>query len=190
MKKILIATLISACAAGSAFAATDGDVGPVSTGTLEVSLNIAALVKISGLDDITLNPVRSPTTGNFLDAVGHTNFCVYADTGGAEGNFTITAQGSGEADAFTLSNGGSDTVSYEVNFAGTPVRTNTVGGEPLTPNQPYVATGASASTAALQCLPDGSADTSTVWVTVPGSEIDGKSIDDYTGTLTLQISAR
>jgi len=188
MKKILLASLILSSIATSSFAATDGTLGSTSTGTLNVDLNIANLVKIAGLTDIALDTTASDGQGNFVDAVGVSNFCVYANNGA--GTFSLTATGDGTGGAFSLSDGaGVNDVAYQVNFLNGVDRTDTVGGQPLTAGTSISTDGGSIDAGALDCNSDAD-DTSTIWVSVPGSELTGKPSGDYSGVLTLEVAAQ
>jgi hypothetical protein len=91
--KGLAIAAVATLAAGNAFAATQGDLGPTSEGSLNITLTIDALVQISALDDIALGPY---TGGGNL--TGADNLCVYSNNGG----YDITATGNGNGGAFEL----------------------------------------------------------------------------------------
>lgn len=83
MKPITLALALSGLAAATpAFAATDGTVGPTSTGTMQVSISLeqppASDVQIFGLDDIAFG---SHQTDIFQIQTGRT-FCMTKSDGG------------------------------------------------------------------------------------------------------------
>ena len=186
MKKKILLTALSLSFAASVFAAENGTLGSTSTGDLDIQLNIANLIRISGLHDLTLNTEASDGTNGFDRAVGHVNFCVYANNG--LGTFDITAAGD-HTGAFTLTDGGKSVIAYQVNFAGSRVNSNSIGGVSLAPGVPYAATGASLSVGSLTCA-NASDETSTIWVSVPGTTLEGKPAANYAGTLRLTIAAK
>ena len=82
--KALAVAAVATFAASNAFAATQGTLGATSTGSLNITLTIDALVQISALDDI---PLGNYTGG--ANMTGADDLCVYSNTGGYE----ITATG-------------------------------------------------------------------------------------------------
>lgn len=90
MKLITTALALTGLAAGPpAFAATDGTVGPTSTGTMQVSITLEAApvpdVQIFGLEDIAFG---SQQTDIFQIQTGR-QFCITRSDGGSV-NLTIT----------------------------------------------------------------------------------------------------
>ena len=75
MKNILKTTALitGMIASGTLMAATDGTLGATSTGTLDISVDVEDLVRISGLSDILLT-FDATGTG---DVVGSSTACVY-----------------------------------------------------------------------------------------------------------------
>jgi hypothetical protein len=88
VRKALAVAAVATFAAGNAFAATPGTLGPTSQGTLEITLTIDPLVQISALDDIALG-----TYVGLGDMTGADDLCVYSNNGG----YDITATGTGAA---------------------------------------------------------------------------------------------
>ncbi|MEX2327270.1 MAG: hypothetical protein WD558_06040, partial [Pseudomonadales bacterium] len=74
----------AAMSTGQAMAATQGALGVDSTGTTDISLEIADRVQISSVDDIALG-----AWGGSGDLVGTSQFCVYR-SGGDDYQMTLT----------------------------------------------------------------------------------------------------
>lgn len=169
--KALAVATVATFAAGNAFAANDGILGPSSQGDLEITLTIDPLVQISALDDIDL--------GNYTgagDMTGGDDLCVYSNNGG----YHITATGNGGAgQAFELI-GGSVNIPYEVEWATTA---GAASGTLLTTNTPLTGQGGTFTT------PDcGGANNARVIVTVASADLASAPADSYTGLLTLLVA--
>ncbi|MEX1237572.1 MAG: hypothetical protein WD994_04805, partial [Pseudomonadales bacterium] len=94
----------AAMSTGQAMAATQGALGVDSTGTTDVSLEIADRVQISGVEDIALG-----AWGGSGDLAGTSQFCVYR-SGGDDyqmtlttdtGSFLVSSVSTGDDIAFT-----------------------------------------------------------------------------------------
>lgn len=162
----------------SAFSATPGTVGATSTGTLDISVDVEDLVRISGLSDIILTfdvTGTGPITGS-------STACVYRNGGG---DYSIEATGSGTASAFTIQNASATptpiayTVGWDDAVTGTAVSAAT-SGTPLTGQ-----TGA--NTVSDDCSTGGGAN-AFVEVTVPRASLSAAPAGTYNGTLTLEVS--
>ena len=111
-------------ASGLAMAASDGSMGAgvaaSSTGTAIITLNVPDLIKISDMNDMTINQ------GNSYSATD--SVCVFRNIGGGYG---VVAQSSNDASGvcnageFTLSDGGTSVVNYSVTWDGTPLTEDT-----------------------------------------------------------------
>ncbi len=88
--------------------ATQGSLGPTSTGTLNINVAIPNHVRISQLDDINLGTWDGVTD----PLAGFDDLCVYSSTRA----YKLTASGSGAASAFTVSDGGTNTIAYSVTW--------------------------------------------------------------------------
>ncbi|MDX1803622.1 MAG: hypothetical protein R3292_06040 [Alcanivorax sp.] len=120
---IAVSTLLSA---GSAFAATDGNlnvgVGASSQGSIGITLNVPDMIKLSGLTDLTL---ANSGTGDYT---GSENVCVFRNL---TGKYSVTAQslndsaGAGTAGNFVLSDGAGSTVQYGVTWDGSSLSEDT-----------------------------------------------------------------
>ena len=129
----------------------------------------AASIKISGLNDIALT-VRSDG-----GASGSTTACIYRN---GTGSYTVTASGSGVANAFTLSDGDSGVMPYSVTFD------NGSGAKTLTKNTALTGlTGA--NTRSTNC--NGGAN-AIIDVAVSATDFAAAPAGDYTGALTLIIA--
>ncbi|MFT6341204.1 MAG: hypothetical protein ACJAUN_001938 [Alcanivorax sp.] len=111
-------------ASGLAMAASDGSMGTgasaSSTGTAVITLNVPDLIKISDMNDMTINQ------GNSFSATD--NVCVFRNLAGGYGvvaQSSNDANGAGTSGAFTLSDGGTSEVNYSVTWDGTPLTEDT-----------------------------------------------------------------
>jgi len=167
-KSIALASLLAA--AGTAYSANDGSLGATSTGDLDVSVDIADRVQISGLDDIDFGAYAG-----FGDLDSNDAFCVYRNGTGAY-NVTIS---SAEADGgtFRLSNG-SDFIAYSVSFnddADITGGTDVGSGDTLAGN---------GSATSLTC---GGASNASLGVSIPENVLQAAASGAYTDTITLLV---
>jgi hypothetical protein len=168
-------TLACALTAIQASAATQGSLGATSTGSVTITASVPSRARITGLSDVSfLN--HDPATA----ATDAQDVCVWSNT--ATKAYTITATGSGAANAFTLSNG-SATVPYSVEWAPSMGQT---GGTALVAG---TASGSLNSTATHQTCTSGPAASASLIIGI--STTDLYSMDagsNYTGTLTLLVT--
>jgi hypothetical protein len=156
-----------------ALAASDGGVGSTSAGSLDITLTIPMLVRISGFTDIDLG-----TFDGTAPMSGQDGLCVWSTTGGyrlgasdgtSDGSFTLTGQT------------GSDSLVYGVEWedeAGTRVALS----EDLWAGD--VSTPLTTNASSASC--EGSTN-SNVYITISEAAIGGVGADTYTGTLTLTV---
>jgi hypothetical protein len=99
MKKLLIAAAAIAFAT-PALAATDGNLSTSSsTGSLDVTVNIPKMVRVSGLQDMTFNITPAMLTEPYFSREDQTDtFCVYSNDG-ADGAYSMTVTSSHSGDA-------------------------------------------------------------------------------------------
>lgn len=173
---VLLGTALAASlASGPATAATQGTSGATSTGSIAISASVPNRARITGLTDVAfLN--QDPATA----ASSAQNVCVWSNT--TTKAYTITATGSGAANAFTLSDGAT-TVPYSVEWAATSGQTS---GSALTTGT----ASASLTTAAINQTCS-AAPTSTASLIVRMSTTDLSTMSagaTYTGTLTLLVT--
>jgi hypothetical protein len=173
-KAFLIAATLVGGFSTSAMAASDGTLDATSQGSVEISASVPNRVRLTGLDDVAFtNQDPSTAASNAQDV------CVWSNTGGG---YSITATGSGAANAFTLANG-SLTVPYSVAWNSSAGQTT---GTALTTATPLASLTSAATNQLCASGPSSSA-----------SLIVGISSDDlqtmqgglsYTGTLTLLVT--
>lgn len=171
---LLAAAAVSLCAV-PATAATQGTLGGTSTGTLTITASVPTRARITGLTDVAfLN--QDPGAAAF----NAQNVCVWSNT--ATGAYTVTASGSGAANAFTLAAGAS-TVPYSVEWAPT---TGQASGTALASG---VASGSLTSAATHQTCTSGPSASASLIVRMSSDDLSTMDAgSNYTGTLTLLIS--
>lgn len=174
-------TLITAAAAslllpGPALAATQGSFGPTSTGSVTINASVPGRVRISGLSDVTFASVDPSVTASNAQ-----NVCVWSNT--STRGYSITATGSGAANAFTLVSGALPAVPYTVQWAATSGQssgTSLASGTALT---------AQTSTAInADCSAGPSASASLVVSIAPATLQSMTAGVTYNGTLTLVVA--
>lgn len=118
IKKTLVGSLAFAAVIASslATAATQGLIGSISEGSLDVSITKGAAVKVSKLDDVTFD------ASNFMlaDALKTEDFCVFSSSGLY--GITVTSANPTAATTFGMtSSSTSDLLAYEVTVGGSVV---------------------------------------------------------------------
>ncbi|NDC38469.1 MAG: hypothetical protein EBZ48_10505 [Proteobacteria bacterium] len=156
-------------------AASDGSVGSESTGTQGVSLSIATLVRITGLENINFGKYAG--TGNLSAAV---DLCIW--TNNADGKYKVRAEGSGASGAFTLTDGVTGTLPYEVRWNNT---TGTSGNFAISTPQQYTSLLTGANTESSTC---GGGRNANFQVTIQQAQLLARRPAIYTGVLTFVIS--
>ncbi|RJF87810.1 hypothetical protein D3874_12895 [Oleomonas cavernae] len=156
----------------AAFAATQGSLGPTSTGSLVITLAAPNLVRISALDDINLGTF----SGTAL--AGGDDVCIFSNTGG----YNVTASGDGTGSAFELTGFSTgDAVPYNVQWATTAGATS---GTALTAGTPLTGLGGSFTNPTCR---GGAQLNARVLVDVTEAVLSEAPADNYTGTLTLLV---
>lgn len=113
-KSVLALALAGMMASGAASAAlSQGTVGATSTGSLDITLVIPALVVVNGLTNINLGTFDGVTA-----ASGSSNACVRTNNG----TYNMTATSANGS--FVLKQG-TNTIAYSVTWGGTAVTYNT-----------------------------------------------------------------
>ena len=172
----LFAGALSALLATPAAASTQGTFGATSTGSVTINASVPGRVRISGLSDVTFaNADPSVAASNAQ------NVCVWSNT--STRGYTITATGSGAANAFTLASGALPVVPYTVQWAQTSGQTSGTGllaGTALT--------GLTSGAINSDCSAGPSSSASLV-VSVASPDLQGMTAGvTYTGTLTLVVA--
>lgn len=99
MKAFAVLAATAALIASPALAqSTDGQLSSTSsTGTFDVNVTVVPMVKVSGLDPITLNIDPATIASNFGTTSGRTQFCVYSNVNAAgDYNAQVTGLASGD----------------------------------------------------------------------------------------------
>jgi hypothetical protein len=156
----------------SSFAATQGTIGATSDGALNITLTIAILARVSGIDDIDLG-----TWSGSGDLAISDDICVWASGGG----YSITASGDGAGGAFTLGSG-DNTVEYSVKWA------DGGGSESGTALSSNAALEGQTSTATSSDCDGGNDPSATVAVEIAENQLAGAAGGSYSGTITLVVA--
>lgn len=169
------AALASVLAAGQASAATQGTLGATSTGSVTITASVPSRARITGLSDVDfLNQDPGSAATDAQDV------CVWSNT--ATKAYTVTATGSGTANAFTLSNG-SETVPYSVEWSASSGDTS---GTALSTG---TASGSLTSGATHQTCTSGPSASASLIVGISTADLGTMSAgSNYTGTLTLLVT--
>lgn len=116
---------VAMAAAGVAFsgmsmaATTQGSVGATSTGTVDITMTVPKLIRITNLATITITPTYTAT--GFDPASGSSDACVRQNGAGAKyGIVATSANGS-----FALKSGALATVPYSLKWGGAGLTYNT-----------------------------------------------------------------
>lgn len=156
-----------------AFSATQGSVGATSSGSVDISVSIPQLTRISALNDIALGAWSGVGAMSGSDSL-----CVWTTTGG----YNITASGDGAGGAFTLDDGGGTTLPYTVEWADTA---GAGSGTALTSGNALA--GQTAAATSTTCNSGASLD-ATVLVDIAEAALSSVTDGAYTGTLTLVVA--
>ncbi|MGB5247556.1 MAG: hypothetical protein WBN34_13480, partial [Woeseia sp.] len=161
-------------------AATQGDSGATSSGSVDITLTANLTARISGLTDFLLG-----TWGGAGDLAGNQNICIGRNGVGffGTGTYRIRADGNGDGadvNAFTLSNG-VDLVYYNVFFND---QANTTGRQQLTGGQTLLGQTASGFSVTLNWLFGCVTRNANVSVVVPEANLAAAPSGNYAGTLT------
>jgi hypothetical protein len=157
-------------------AATQGSFGATSTGSISINASVPGRVRISGLSDVDFSNV-DPSAA----AVDAQSVCVWSNT--STRGYSITATGSGTANAFTLTDGSAPAVPYTVEWAGSSGQTSGVAlaaGSALT---------GQASTAINSDCTAGPAASASLVVSIGSPTLQSMTAGvTYAGTLTLVVA--
>ena len=172
MMKSLLALGIVTLGASAAYAATQGTLGATSTGTADITVTISEQYRISSLQDYTFGTYAG--TG---DLTSNDDVCVYHN---GDGLYTVTATGSGAANAFTVTNG-SNTIAYGVAFND---QTGVVGQTALTTGNAS-ATQSGANVTSSDCSSGGLS--ANLEVELLEAALQAAPAGAYTGTVTVVV---
>ena len=135
----------------------------------------AAKVRITGLSDVNFGAISNLT----IDAVQTQSVCVYSN--GTGNLYSVRADGSGAAGAFTLSNGVT-TLAYGVRWNSQPGQSN---GTSLSSG---ALLGSQTTNAQNQTCSNGPPTTASLIVTLPATSLSSAGAGNYSGTLTLIVA--
>lgn len=159
-----------------AFAATQGTLGTSSTGTVNVSITIPALVQITGLSDITLGSTSSfPATGN-------TTACIYSNVASPLGSYYVTAASQNTSGTdFRVKDSGTNFIAYSAYWNNTSAATQTTA---LTSGT-KTAQQTGGSAVSLTC---GGSSNANFNISFSASEVQGAPAATYTDVVTILIT--
>jgi hypothetical protein len=151
---------------GSAIAATQGSIGPTSTGTSDIIMNKGNSVQITDVGDINLG-----TSGNLAAAaVESDDVCVFSSTGGY--NITMSSTNG----SFILTDGNTQTdIGYTIEWDG---------GTPTPVTYGNAITGLMGHSTSVNC---DSSTNATFTVSVSATEFNNADPGTYSDTLTLLV---
>lgn len=174
LKRTILASAAALAMPAAASAATQGTSGATSSGSVSISATVPGRVEISGLSDVAFGTVDPASAASQAQ-----NVCVWSNTSGRL--YSVTATGSGAANAFTLTDG-TNTLAYGVEWAassGQASGTALVSGTAL---------GSLASTATSPTCSAGPAASASLIVKMTAANLQAAVASSYTGTLTLVVA--
>lgn len=175
-RRLAAVLLAGAGLAGTAQAATQGNLGATSTGTVVINASVPAQVRISGLEDVNFTAV-DPTN----DVAAAQNVCVWSNN--ANKRYRITASGSGASSAFTLGSGALPAIPYSVQWDDVSGATS---GDALATG---TALGSQTSVATNPSCTGLSNESASLIVRMAAADLQAMQAQtSYTGTLTLTVA--
>jgi hypothetical protein len=157
-------------------AATQGTLGTTSTGTINISITLPALVEVTGFSDITLGSTSSfPATGN-------TTACIYSNVASPLGSYFVTATSQNTSGTdFRVKDSGTDFIAYSAfwNNASSASQTTSLTSGTKTAQQ----TGGSA--VSLNC---GGSPNANFNISFSAAQVQGAPAASYSDVVTLLIS--
>ncbi len=178
---MLAVPVIITLASMPALSAMQGDVGPTSTGSAEISIKKADQARISGIQDLV---IADWSIGDGPVKVS-SDICIYSSTG----SYRVTATGSGSGSSFKITSG-SNTLDYTVTWNSGGAGGLNDSGVSLTAGA-QSATLPNATTTSSDCNGGGPANSTArviVGVTEPDMIAAASSSTPYTGTLTMVVA--
>jgi len=158
------------------FAASPGTLGTTSTGTVNISITIPALVQITNLSDITLGSTSS------FPASGNTTACIYSNVASPLGSYYVTASSVNTSGSdFRVKDSGTDYIIYSAywNNTSSPSQTTTLTSGTKTAQQ----TGGSA--VSLSCSGSSNANFN---INFTAAQVQGAPAASYSDVVTIVIS--
>ena len=180
-----IAALLSLGVVSPAFAATDGSVGPSSTGTSDLELIVPKMIQITGMGN--LSATYSPGSDVTMDH----DICIYTNLSSSEsGTYKVVATGNYAADgtagdAFYLKRTGTaTTIPYTVKYNDEAGTTNNVA---MTAGATHALTGQTGYSNVVNTACT-SGQNANYQIIIDEDDILAKFHGTYTGTLTLVVT--
>lgn len=190
MKKLAFAAATAVLAVSSpAFAATDGALSTTSsTGTVQLNVNIPKMVRVSGLNDLTINVTPAMLTEPYFSREDATDtFCVYSNNG-ADGAYSMAVSanaGPGGDTPFALTGTGGS-LPYAIwtsDNVGSQFKSFRFNGS----NTSYISNGDGAGRrTTLDC--SGLGDNASIKFGVKDSNLIAAQAGTYTDTVTVTVS--
>lgn len=169
---ILFSLLIQA---GTAQAATQGEIGAHSIGSIGIVVSVANRTQITGLRDLSLISVDPGTPASRSESL-----CIWSNT--PTRAYSVTASGSGPADSFAVANGAA-TTPYSVAWANSGDQSS---GTLLTSGIAYAGQNTSAEQPA--CI-SGPASTASLILSFASADLQAMQPEvSYTGSLNLLVT--
>jgi hypothetical protein len=173
---LLAGLAASALLAEPALASTQGSFGSTSTGSVTINASVPGRVRISGLSDVTFSNVDPSAAASNAQ-----NVCVWSNTNTR--GYTVTATGSGAANAFTLASAALPAVPYTVEWASSSGQSS---GTALTAGTTL---SGQTSTAITSDCSAGPAASASLVVSIGSSTLQSMTAGvTYNGTLTLVVA--
>jgi hypothetical protein len=170
---LLLVVVLLGFIASRVESATDGSLGPTSTGSATISITIPTLVSITDVQNLNLGTFTGSGDLSADDSV-----CVYTNLPAA--TYKITASGNGDDSAFTIKSVSDVTIPYEVYWNDQP----SPGGTELTSGLAS-ATQSGANTSSQTC--DGDGNNANFRVRILEEHLAASPPAVYTGTLSLLV---
>ncbi|TNF65515.1 MAG: hypothetical protein EP298_12390 [Gammaproteobacteria bacterium] len=181
LKKLSLLIAAAMLIPSYSFAATQGTTGATSTGTVDISINVGEIARISNLSDFNL--------GNWVagTVTDQQNVCIY--TNESLGQYTVTASSlNSQGGNFSLYDGGSNYLEYRVYWE------DQAGGSVGTSTASWFGAGSSGTTSGAQSNANTTSDTcggidnATLLVRVLNADLTAAVDGAYSDTLTLIIA--
>ncbi len=186
LKRIITSLHIVACLGIavplSTYAATQGSLGTTSTGTVDITLEIPAQVRITALNDIELTPTVLTS-----DVTGSTTACIYSASTVTSGGYQVTAtsdNNGGGGSFFVKEQGaGTETIEYTATWhdGGSASPSSMTEGSPLTGQE-------NADTVSTNCSGTGPSTNATFEIKFLSADLTTASVATYEDTVTLVVA--
>ena len=187
MKKLLLAAVCAATFAAPAFAATDGSLSTTSSsGTVTFTTNIPNMVRVSGLNDMTINVTPAMLTEPYHSREDASdNFCVYSNAG-ANGNYKMSVSATPLGGNFALTGPGS--LRYLIWLSDDPANQFKHNAHPGSSFASATTAGGLARPATLDCSDVSGGANASIHVGVDDTDLLAAVAGTYSDTITVTVS--